>query len=141
MTETTLQFSPDWVSPPGDTIADLMEERDWTQVQLSKRLGYTKKQVSQLINGKAPITNETALKLKNVLGGTEKFWLNREADYRAQLAQIEEAKLLESWVGWLDELPVKDLMKQGVIESRRLIAKYKPASCQRYARIFWRSFS
>ena len=127
MTETTLEFAPDWVSPPGDTIADLIEERDWTQVQLSERLGYTKKHVSQLINGKAPITEETALKLVKVLGSTEKFWLNREADYRAQLAQIEEKKLLESWTDWLDDLPVKELMKQGAIASRRLIAKHKPA--------------
>ena len=127
MTETTLEFAPDWVSPPGDTIADLLEERDWTQVQLSKRLGYTTKHVSQLINGKAPITEDTALKLTKVLGSTEKFWLNREADYRAQLAQIEEKKLLESWVDWLDELPVKKLMNQGVITTRRLIAKHKPA--------------
>jgi len=126
MTEATLEFAPDWVSPPGDTIADLIEERDWTQVQLSERLGYTEKHVSQLINGKAPITEETALKLTKVLGGTEKFWLNREADYRAQLAQNEEKKLLESWVDWLDELPVKDLMKQGEISTRRLIAKHKP---------------
>ena len=127
MTEATLEFAPDWVSPPGETIADLLEERDWTQVELSERLGYTKKHVSQLINGKAAITEDTALKLTKVLGGTEKFWLNREADYRAQLAQIEEKKLLESWVYWLDELPVKDLMKQGVITTRRLIAKHKPA--------------
>lgn len=32
MSSTTYSFSPDWVSPPGDTIADLLEEYDWTQV-------------------------------------------------------------------------------------------------------------
>jgi len=76
-------FSPDWVSPPGDTIADLLEERDWTQLQLSERMEYTTKHISLLINGKAPITEETAVKLSRVLGGSEKFWLNREANYRA----------------------------------------------------------
>ncbi|MGB3516581.1 MAG: helix-turn-helix transcriptional regulator [Elainellaceae cyanobacterium] len=55
MTELTHPFTPDWVSPPSDTIADLLEERDWTQAQLADRLGYTKKHVSHLINGKAPI--------------------------------------------------------------------------------------
>ena len=91
MTEaTTLSFSPDWVSPPGDTIADILEEKDWTQVELAERLQNTPKFVSQLINGKAPITEDTAVRLSRVLGSTEKFWLNREANYRAQLAQIEE---------------------------------------------------
>ena len=128
MTEaTTLSFTPDWVSPPGDTIADILEEKDWTQVQLAERLEYTTKHVSLLINGKAPITEETAVKLANVLGSSEKFWLNREANYRAQLAQIEEKKRLESWVDWLEQLPVKELMKQGQITKRRLDSKNKPS--------------
>ena len=37
----TLTFKPDWVSPPGDTIADLLEEKDWTQAQLAEKLEYT----------------------------------------------------------------------------------------------------
>ncbi|MGK7896897.1 MAG: HigA family addiction module antitoxin [Xenococcus sp. (in: cyanobacteria)] len=127
MTEATaLSFTPDWVSPPGDTIADILEEKDWTQTQFAQRLGYTTKHVSLLINGKAPITEETAVKLTKVLGSSEKFWLNREANYRAQLAQIEEKKLLESWVGWLEKLPVKELMKQGKIAKRRLDSQNKP---------------
>ncbi|MEH1838323.1 MAG: helix-turn-helix transcriptional regulator [Nostoc sp.] len=30
-------------------MADLLEERDWTQAQLAERLGYTTKHISQLI--------------------------------------------------------------------------------------------
>jgi len=126
MTEITHPFTPDWISPPGDTIADLLEERDWTQAQLADRLGYTTKHVSQLINGKAPITEETAIKLERVLGSTAGFWLNREAQYRAQLAKIEEKDLLQAWVPWLDDLPVQELMKQGVITQQRLVATNKP---------------
>ncbi len=127
MTEITRTFNSDWASPPGDTIADLLEERDWTQVQLAERLGYTTKHVSQLINGKASIGEETALKLERVLGSTAQFWLNLEAIYRAQLARLEEQKLLQAWVPWLDKLPVKELMEQGMIPKRRQDAKNKPA--------------
>lgn len=126
MTSLTHSFTPDWVSPPGDTILDLLEERDWTQTQLSERLGYTTKHISQLINGKATINEETALKLERVLGSTAGFWLNREAQYRAQLAKIEEQERLKTWTPWLDELPVKELMQQGVIPKRRIDAKSKP---------------
>jgi HTH-type transcriptional regulator/antitoxin HigA len=126
MIDTLQSFTPDWVSPPGETIADLLEERDWTQVQLAERLGYTTKHISLLINGKASITEETALKLERVLGSTTAFWLNREAQYRAQLAKVEEQDVLSSWVPWLDELPVRDLMNQGAIPKCRLEAKYKP---------------
>jgi HTH-type transcriptional regulator / antitoxin HigA len=37
MIKTTRPFSPDWVSPPGDTIADVLQERDWTQAELAER--------------------------------------------------------------------------------------------------------
>jgi len=125
MTETTRTFTPDWVSPPGDTIADLLKERDWTQAQLAERLGYTTKHISLLINGKAPINEETAIKLERVLGSTATFWLKREAQYRAGLARIEEEKGLQGWTSWLDRLPVRDLMNQGVIPKCRLIDKHK----------------
>ena len=82
MTDLDAPFAPDWVSPPGDTIADVLEERGWTQAELARRLGYTEKHVSQLINGKAAITEDTASRLERVLGSTAGFWLRKEATYR-----------------------------------------------------------
>jgi HTH-type transcriptional regulator/antitoxin HigA len=126
MIETTRPFTPDWVSPPGDTIADVLEERDWTQAELAERLGYTTKHISLLINGKAPINEETAMKLERVLGSTAAFWLKREAQYRAALARKDEENRLQGWISWLDELPVRELMNQGAIPKCNLIAKNKP---------------
>ncbi len=91
MIKTTRPFTPDWVSSPGDAITEFLEERDWTQAQLAERLGYSIKHISLLINGKAPLNEETALKLERVLGSTAAFWLRYEAQYRAALAQIEIA--------------------------------------------------
>jgi addiction module HigA family antidote len=85
-------FAPDWVSPPGDTIADVLEERGWTQAELARRLGYTEKHVSQLISGKAAITEDTASRLERVLGSTAGFWLRREAAYRARLERQQFAQ-------------------------------------------------
>ena len=62
MTELTAPFAPDWVSPPGDSILDIAEERGWTQAELAQRLGYTEKHVSQLINGKVPLSVDAALR-------------------------------------------------------------------------------
>jgi HTH-type transcriptional regulator / antitoxin HigA len=89
MTEK-IPFTPDWVSPPGDTIADLLEECNWTETHLAEKLGYTTQHINQLINGKVAIDEETALKLEQVLGSTAAFWLNREAQYRVDLARIEQ---------------------------------------------------
>ncbi len=32
-------FNPDWVSAPGDTIIDLMDEHGFNEEELSKRVG------------------------------------------------------------------------------------------------------
>ncbi|NJR31837.1 MAG: helix-turn-helix domain-containing protein [Chamaesiphon sp. CSU_1_12] len=87
MTNTTQPFAPDWISPPGETIADLLEERNWTQTQLAECLGYSEVQVCQLINGEMAISTEIADKLVEIFGSTVDFWLKLEAIYRSQLAK------------------------------------------------------
>jgi HTH-type transcriptional regulator/antitoxin HigA len=87
-TEQDRPFLPDWVSPPGDTIADLLEERGWSQAELARQLDYSPEYVSKLIKAKVPVTEETALRLERVLGSTARFWLALEAQYRADCARL-----------------------------------------------------
>jgi len=75
-------FQPDWRSPPGDTLLDIIDERGWTESELALRLDYTHERVSQLIKGDIPLTEEIAIKLEQVVGSTAGFWLAREAKYR-----------------------------------------------------------
>ena len=119
------------VSPPGDTISDLLEEKGWTQAELCLRLDYTTKHVSLLINGKAPITEDTALRLERVLGGDMAFWLTREAQYREALARINEAESLESQVEWLKDLPLSDMIRFKWIK-RQPSKGLQVAECLRY---------
>jgi len=97
MIDRQQNFQPDWISSPGDTISDLMEERDWNQVELAKRLGFSTKHLNQLIKGKASLSEDAALRLERVLGSTARFWLNREALYREQLAKQEALQHYEQW--------------------------------------------
>lgn len=120
------RFSPDWVSPPGDTILDLIEEREWTQNELADRLGYSTKHVSQLINGKVPLTEDAAIKLHTVLGSSVGFWLKREAIYRERIATLGAAVQHETMVPWLEKIPVKDLMGMGALPKRRIDKQSKP---------------
>lgn len=136
MTEANAIFSPDWVSPPGDTIWDAAEERGWTQAELALRLGYTEKHMSQLINGKVPLSMDAALRLERVLGSTADFWLTREAQYQHHKARLEAAERHAAWAPWLDELPVKELMAQGAIAKQRMDAKNKPGLVEACLRFF-----
>lgn len=135
MTDLAAPFSPDWVTPPGDTILDIIEERNWTQAELAQRLGYTPKHVNQLIKGKVPLSEDAAIRLERVVGSTVGFWLAREAKYRERCARLEATAQFSGWLDWLNLLPIKELMNAGAIEKRRVDVKSKPGlveSCLRF---------
>ncbi len=111
MTNSALKFEPNWVSPPGETIADFLEERGWSQNELSKRTGYSRKHINKVIGGEAPIGEDMALKLESVTGAGAHFWLERESNYREALARRTEEEYLKENVDWLSELPVSDMIK------------------------------
>ncbi|WP_368300448.1 helix-turn-helix domain-containing protein [Kluyvera sichuanensis] len=136
MTDLRAKFAPDWVSPPGDTIIDIIEDKGWTQQELAERLGYSEKHVSQLVNGKVPLTDDTAVKLANVLGSSAGFWISREAKFREHQARIEEEKKCSEWVDWLSHIPVKELMSNGAIKKTRLDEKNKPSIVKECLRFF-----
>lgn len=99
MTDQEQTSSPDWASPPGDTIVDLMEERGWTRVELATRLGFSAGYLNRLLKGNISITQDCALRLERVLGSTANFWLNREANYRERLARLDLQHPYQSSVG------------------------------------------
>lgn len=110
---TEVAFAPNWLSPTGDTIADILEERGWTQAELANRTGFTRKHVNDLVQGRASVTPDAASRLETVLGSTAAFWLRREAQYRAAL-ENQRTRLERSTCGsWLTELPLKDMIKFG----------------------------
>lgn len=135
MVKSVVEFKPDWVSPPGDTILDLLEEKGWTQKELAVRLGYTDKHLSQLINGRVSLSIDAAARLERVLGGNVEFWMNREANYQRHKARIEAEQNYIAWSDWLEELPVLEIMKTGAIPKLLNVPKNKPKiveSCLRF---------
>ena len=82
MNDLAAPFAPDWASPPGATLLDMIEELGWPQAELAHRLGYSIRHVKQLIKGKIPLTEDVAERLARVVGSTVGFWLAREATYR-----------------------------------------------------------
>ena len=83
MATATLTFAPDYISPPGETLEDVLDDRGMTQAELAERTGLSRKTVNEIIKGKAPITPETALHLEHVFGIPARFWNAREHQYVA----------------------------------------------------------
>lgn len=84
------QYTPDCVSPPGETLHEKIEELGMSQAELAQRMGYPEKTINEIVQGKAAITPEIALRLERVLGIPAKFWNNRERAYRQYLARIDK---------------------------------------------------
>jgi HTH-type transcriptional regulator/antitoxin HigA len=106
-------FNPDWVSPPGDTIADILEERSYSQLEFAQRMGYTPKHANELLRSRAPISPETARKLELVLGATADFWIARETQYRGKVTPTPRNVERKGEEAWLKELPVRDMLQYG----------------------------
>ena len=112
---TENQYAPDTVSPPGETLLDILEERDMSQAELARRMGRPHKTINEIIHGKAAITAETALQLERVLGTPANFWNNREQNYRAFLAEQSERERLQLYTDWAQQFPINDMIKLGWI--------------------------
>lgn len=136
MIEKQETFNPDWASPPGDTIADTINERGWTQVQLAERLGISKKHLNRLIRGKVGLTDEMAFRLATVLGSTEQFWLRREAQYRQQIARLRAENRYRIWQDWLEEFPLVELKRAGILPNRRTTNATKTEFVEKLLRFF-----
>src|SRR5277367_4390457 len=109
-------FDPDYAVPPGATLKETIDTKGLSQSDLAVRTGLAEKTISQIVNGIAPITFETAEKLELVLGIPARFWNRREASYRESLSRIEESKRLASDVEWLKEVPISALIARNYID-------------------------
>jgi HTH-type transcriptional regulator/antitoxin HigA len=96
------QYRPDEVTPPGETLLEILEERGLTQADLAERTGRSRKSIHEIIEGKAEITPETALQLEGFLSIPASFWNQRERHYREFLARApqEPAKISKTGGRW-----------------------------------------
>lgn len=113
MTETQRnEYRPDFVSAPGETLMDILEERGMSQVELAERTGRPLKTINEIIKGKSSLTPDTSIQLERVLGVAAEFWNQREAHYRAFLARSKEREDLDSHTDWLGQFPVNEMIKR-----------------------------
>ena len=80
---------------PGETIKELLIVNNYTQQDLADKLDMDFKTVNQILNGKAPITVETAIKLEMIFNIDAAFWNNLEFNYRKKLKEIREQEEIE----------------------------------------------
>lgn len=136
MIEATLSYAPPEVSPPGETLRELMEERNLSQAELSRRLGRPVQAINEIVAGKKEITEVTALELERVLQVPARFWLAREARYREYLARLRDVASRKDHIQWLDTFPIKALQDLGKLSPGRLTPAFKAQLVDELLRFF-----
>jgi HTH-type transcriptional regulator / antitoxin HigA len=81
---SNIEFQPDRASPPGETIADILEERNLLPAEFARRIGHTLPQTRDLLDGRQPISNDLARKLEQVLGASAAFWTQSQGSIPAR---------------------------------------------------------
>ena len=110
------KFDPDYVVAPGSTLKESLDTQGISQTQLAQRTGLAEKTISQIINGIAPISHDTAEKLELVTGVPARFWNRRELGYREALSRQKELASLAKDKDWLKEIPLDELVSRQFIE-------------------------
>ena len=99
------------VPHPGEAVAEYLEFQGWAQRDLARRTGLTPKTISEICNGKAPITATTALALERALQRPAHFWLNLQRQFdEAEARQHELAKSVQ-WTEWASKFPLKEMQR------------------------------
>ena len=117
-TDTSRVYS-DMPIPPGEVLEEEIEARGMTQKELAARLDKPAQAINEIIRGKKAITPDTAIGLGKVLGISPHFWNTLEADYRMMLARNREREAIAANVQWLDDYPIREMIKRSWIKAGR----------------------
>lgn len=76
---------------PGKVLKEFIA--DFTITEIAQRLGITRVMLSRIINEKAPITPDMAIRLSQLLETSSAFWLNLQSQY--DIWQLEQQPRFE----------------------------------------------
>ncbi len=110
------QYEPDYAIHPGEILDETLDARGISKSDFSEKSGLSRKQVSLILNGKAPVTPESAIKFEHILGVKASIWLNLNTNYQLFCAREAEKKGIHKKIAWAKRFPIKELTKRGCIE-------------------------
>lgn len=114
-------FTPDYAVHPGATLKESLEKSAMTQSDLAGRTGLSRKTINGIINGKEPLTHETALQLEKVFRVPARFWVNLQVNFDESIARLRERAQLEIHRDWIKDrgIPYAELAKRNLVPDTR----------------------
>ena len=94
---------------PGEILReDYINEHDLTISEVAKGLGITRANLSAIVNGRAGISPEMAVKLAEAFGNTAQFWVNLQKNYELWHAErsVNRSNIRHFWEEWKTPQPI-----------------------------------
>ncbi|WP_255795044.1 HigA family addiction module antitoxin [Mycobacteroides abscessus] len=104
---------------PGEYLEEWIDDQGFSQQRVAEMLGCSRKQVNEIVHGRAPITADTARRLERVVGIPADAWLRYEAAYRADQSRIAEEENLAQHAEAIDSNAATYLRSLGATSATR----------------------
>jgi HTH-type transcriptional regulator / antitoxin HigA len=105
------RFEPNAVPHPGETVLEYLDFYGWSQRDLARRTGLAPKTISEICNGKAPISPQTALSFERAFQRPASLWLNLQRDFDETEARGREFAKSLLWSEWAREFPIREMKR------------------------------
>jgi len=144
--ESQICLQPGTVPHPGDLVEEYLELNGWSQRDLARRTDLAPKTISEICNGKAPITPPTALAFEKVFSRPAHLWLNFQRRYDESQARAKESARFFEWAEWLKKFPLKEMRKRhfalpaGCSDMDALLNFFEVSSPQSWITV-WKAYS
>jgi addiction module antidote protein HigA len=83
-------LSLEFIVHPGETLKEVLEDRNMLQEELAERTGFSPKHISEVVNGKKGISPKLAKSLEYVFRIPATFWINLQGIYDKEIIEFEE---------------------------------------------------
>ncbi|SHK94591.1 ImmA/IrrE family metallo-endopeptidase [Fibrobacter sp. UWEL] len=112
MSEIIKDFAPAVIYPPGEDLAEKLEEMKMDANDLASRIGRTPKTINEILKGKCSLSLDVAMDLECVTGISAEYWMRRQYSYSNFLAGKKREKGLPSVLEWMKNFPLADMLKR-----------------------------
>ena len=92
----TTDIVPGEAFHPGELVKDEIEYRKITQKQLAENMGISLNTLNSIINGRANISSEVAIKLEKVLNIPADYWLRLQITFEIDTIRIKHNKEIKN---------------------------------------------
>jgi len=83
----------DLAVPPGEYLAEVMEEQGLARAELARRSTISDTDLAAILNGTAPVSARIASQLAEATGVPSNIWLGLESEYRLVVDESETRNL------------------------------------------------